>query len=238
MNVSFCEQVESSDVSYAVDDNVQGYKRLDVSTRKQLQTSSILYNTGMRTSSQDLNSLDIRITHVGPKGLDRNVSDNKSDLNFFYDGTKNVQEDGLVHGIEPKGSDTVVSNSNTVHQYDKTTLRPRKKSKGNLTSSGKTMFSRAAKQGLTVSGRENDETRCLGSEKKALPIVVVVRINSVHQLRFRRKRKMNTAGAEPVTSKQLREVKKLGVPTCGMIDNNICTVGLEKAVLPVSPRQI
>ena len=74
-------------------------------------------------------------------------------------------------------------------------------------------------------------------EKKALP-VVIVSIKSVHQLPFRQKRKMNMAGAKPVTSKQMREVKELEVPACGKIDNNTCTVGLEKAVLPVPPRPL
>ena len=31
---------------------------------------------------------------------------------------------------------------------------------------------------------------------------------SIHQLRFRRKRKTNMAGEKPVTSKQMQEVKK------------------------------
>ena len=50
------------------------------------------------------------------------------------------------------------------------------------------------------------------------------------------------AEAKPVTSKQImRKVIKLGVSASGRIDNNICTVGLEKAVLlyvPVPPRKV
>ena len=49
----------------------------------------------------------------------------------IYDGT-NVQENGLVGGIEPKESGTE-SNSKTVHQCDKTTLRSRQKYQGNPT---------------------------------------------------------------------------------------------------------
>ena len=42
------------------------------------------------------------------------------------------------------------------------------------------MFSRAAKQGLIVFGRENDDAYCFGSEKNDLS-VVFVSIKSVHQ---------------------------------------------------------
>ena len=40
--------------------------------------------------------------------------------------------------------------------------------------------------------------------------------------------------AKPVTSKQMRKVKKQRVPAFGRIDNKINTVGLEKVVFPVS----
>ena len=56
----------------------------------------------------------------------------KQILDNLYDGI-NIQVSGLiVDGIEPKESATV-SNSSTVHQYNKTTLRSREKSQGNLT---------------------------------------------------------------------------------------------------------
>ena len=75
----------------------------------------------------------------------------------------------------------------------------------------------------------------LNRSKCALPVVLVSIIKSAHQLWFRRKRKTNMAEAKPVTSKQMRKVNELGVSASGRIDNNICTVGLEKAVLPFPP---
>ena len=96
------------------------------------------------------------------------------------------------------------------------------------------MFSRAAKQGLTVLGRENDQTHCFGSEKNTLP-VALVDIQAVHQLQFRKKPKTNMVGAKLVTSKQMRKVKKQRVPAFGIIGVNISkyTVGLEKVVPPI-----
>ena len=63
------------------------------------------------------------------------------------------------------------SNSKTVHLYDKTTLRFRKESEGNLTK-GKIMFSRVAKLVLLAMGRGNDETHYSGWEKNVLPELV------------------------------------------------------------------
>ena len=147
--------------------------------------------------------------------------------NNGYDGITNVQAPGLVNGIEPKESGAG-SDSMTVHQYDKTTLRPRNKCEGNPTK-GKTMFSRVAKQGQLVLGRENDETHCSGPEKNALPVVLVGKT-------FRKKRRTYMAGTKPVTSKQMRDVKKQRGPASGKIDNKN-TIGLEKVVPPVPARR-
>ena len=106
---------------------------------------------------------------------------------------------GLVDGIEPKNICTV-SNSTTVQQCNKTTLRSRKKSQGNLTR-GIPMLSRAAKQGLLALGMGNDEPHCFGSEKNALPVVIL-------GIWFQKKRQTYMAGPKPVTSKQMRDVKK------------------------------
>ena len=46
------------------------------------------------------------------------------------------------------------------------------------------------------------------------------------------------AGAKPVTSNQMREVKKLEVPALGRIDYTIYTVGSEQAEVPVPPGKI
>ena len=62
---------------------------------------------------------------------------------------------------------------------------------------------------------------------------------SVHQLRFQRERKTNMAGAKPVTSKQIRKVKKQQrVPAFGRIDNKICTEKdwRRKLFFPVGPK--
>ena len=79
-------------------------------------------------------------------------------------------------------------------------------------------------------GRLNDETHCSGSEKNALS--VLVGINSSM------KRQTSITGSKPVTSKQMREVKKQRGPASGKIDNNTNTVGLEKLVPPVPARKI
>ena len=128
---------------------------------------------------------------VGSKGSDTVASNHKPYIT-------SVQVSGLVDGMEPKESGTG-SNSETEHQYNRTTLRSRKKSQGDLTG-GETMFSRVAKQGLLALGRGNDETHCSGSEKNALPVLAGTK--------SRMKRQMNIAGSKPVTSKQMREVKK------------------------------
>ena len=131
-------------MSCTIDKNSQAKKSSEVSSRKQVQKSSIVYITGRRICSEDQNNLDKGTMSVEPKGPDKVPSDNKLDLDSLYDGITNLQGDGLVIGTEPKGSATV-SDSKTVRQYDKTTLRSRKKSKGNLTG-GNIFFSRAAKQ--------------------------------------------------------------------------------------------
>ena len=89
----------------------------------------------------------------------------------------------------------------------------------------------ANQQGLL----ENDETYCFGSEKNALP-VVLVGTKSLEQLRFRKKRKTNIAGANLLTSREIREVKIQRMLSFGRIDNNTYTVDLEKVVLLVPPK--
>ena len=99
------------------------------------------------------------------------------------------------------------------------------------------LFSRAAKQHeLPALGRENGETHCFESEKNALP-VFIVSIKSVHQQWSPKKRKTNLAEVKPIISKQM-PVHNLGVPALGRIDNNIYTVGLDKAMLPVLPNKM
>ena len=174
----------------------------------------------------DQNDSDERITSVGSKGSDTVASTNKQ--KNVNDGITSVQVSGLVDRIEQKESATV-SNSKTVHQHNKTTLRSRKKSQGNL-AGGKTMFSRVAKQGLLALGRGNDETHYSGSEKYALPVVIV-------GIKSRKKRQTNIAGAKPARSEQMREVRKPRGPASGKIHNNTNTVGLEKVVPPVPARK-
>ena len=64
------------------------------------------------------------------------------------------------------------------------------------------MFSRKqVKQGLLALGRGNDVTHyCSGSEKNALPVVLV-------RIKSRMKRQTNIAASKPVASKQMRGVK-------------------------------
>ena len=124
-----------------------------------------------------------------------------------------------------KGTDKVVSDKFNIKssKYVKTNLRSKRKRKGNLTG-GKTLLSRAAKQGLPVLGQENKnyETHCcFGSEKNALLPVVLVNIKSVHQLQSRRKRKINLVGVKPVIRKQMREVQNLGVPDLESLNDRI-----------------
>ena len=59
-NVSLCQQVESYDVPYTIDDNTHENKSSEVSSHKQVQMSSIVYNTERRISSEDLKILDKR----------------------------------------------------------------------------------------------------------------------------------------------------------------------------------
>ena len=99
------------------------------------------------------------------------------------------------------------------------------------------MLSRVAKQGLLALRRENNETHCSGSDKSALP-GVLVGMKSLHQLRFRKKRQTNIAGTKPVMSKQMRKVKKQRRPASGKNDSITNTVGLEKVVSPIPYRKI
>ena len=124
---------------------------------------------------------------MGSKYSDTIAGNHKA--NNVYDGITNVQEPGLLDGIEPKELGTG-SNSKTEHQHDKPTLRSRKKSEGNLTR-GKAMFSRLAKQVLLALGRGNDETHSSGSEvNNALPVPVGIK--------SRMKRQTNIVGSKLV----------------------------------------
>ena len=111
------------------------------------------------------------------------------------------------------------------------TLGSRREIEDNLTG-GKILFSRAAKQGLPALGRENNETHCFGSDKNAVP-VVLVSMKPVHQLRPGRKRETNLAGEKAVTSEQMREVHYLTVPDLESVNDRIYTVGLKNVVYPV-----
>ena len=102
---------------------------------------------------------------------------------------------------------SVISEPETVHQYSKMNLRPRRKSKRNLTD-GKT-FSRAAKQGLPVLQKENNEMHRFGSEKNALPVVLVSIMSEHLLLPSQRERETILAGVEPVISKQTKNVHNL-----------------------------
>ena len=82
------------------------------------------------------------------------------------------------------------------------------------------MFSRVTKQRQIALGRENDETRCSGPEKIALLVFLVGK-------KFLKERQTYMAGTKPVTSKQIRGVKKQRGPASGKLDNNRNTGGFE-----------
>ena len=63
-----------------VDDNTQGNRSSEVSSCKQVQTVSIVYNTDRRMRSDDLNNLDKGILSVGSKGSVKVTSNDKSYL--------------------------------------------------------------------------------------------------------------------------------------------------------------
>ena len=102
---------------------------------------------------------------------------------------------------------SVISEPETVHQYSKMNLRPRRKSKRNLT--GGKAFSRAAKQGLPILQKENNEMHRFGSEENALPVVLVSKMSEYLLLQSQRKRETILAGVEPVISKQTKKVQNL-----------------------------
>ena len=65
-----------------------------------------------------------------------------------------------------------MSDDNTVHQYNKMTLRPRRKRKRDIRG-GKTLVSTEAKQqGLPALETVNDEAYGVGSEKAVLPVIL------------------------------------------------------------------
>ena len=76
----------------------------------------------LNNTEKDQNGLDEGTTSLGSKGIDKVASDIKTDLDSLYDGI-NVQMSDLGGGTEPKKSGTG-SNNKTVHQYNKTSLRP------------------------------------------------------------------------------------------------------------------
>ena len=102
---------------------------------------------------------------------------------------------------------SVISEAETVHQYRKMSLRSRRKSKRNLT--GGKIFSRAAKQGLPVLQKENNEIHRFGSEKNALPVVLVSIMSEDLLLPSQREREKILAGVEPVISKQTKNVQNI-----------------------------
>ena len=122
--VSCRENVESDDLALMIGDADRESKSSNVSSCEQTRsnalstTSPTVYNTEKRIRPENQNNLGEGTTSVGLKGSAKVASDIKTDPDNPYDGT-NVQEDGLVDGIEPKESGTV-SNSKTIHQYDKT----------------------------------------------------------------------------------------------------------------------
>ena len=73
---------------------------------------------------------------------------------------------------------------------------------------------------------------------------VVSDVKSIHQfkimtLRFRRKGKIDLTGVKPLTSVHLTAAKQVEMHALGMVSNYpLYTVGLGKAVLPVSPIKI
>ena len=75
--------------------DTQGTKSSEVSSRKQLQTSSIVYKTGRRISSEDRNNIDKGTTSVGPRSSHKVASDITSDLDNLYDGMTNLQALGI-----------------------------------------------------------------------------------------------------------------------------------------------
>ena len=74
-----------------------------------------------------------------------------------------------------------MSDDNTVHQYNKMTLQPRRKHKKDITG-GKTLASTEAKQqGLPALETVNYETYRVGSEKAVLPVVLASDKKAAHQ---------------------------------------------------------
>ena len=130
------EKIESNNLAPTVDYADKESKISTVSSCEQTRskplssTSPTVYNAETRINSEDQNILDNEGTaSVGSRGLDKVVSsDNKSDVETFYDGIKKVQGNDLVGGLAPKDSGTA-NNTKTVHQYSKTTLRSKKKGK-------------------------------------------------------------------------------------------------------------
>ena len=127
--VSYREKMESNNEGPAVGDADKVRKSSIVSSYEVTLCRPRPQRTVNNNTEKDENDLDERTASVGPKGSDKVASNHEP--NNGYDGITNVQVSGLVDGIEPNESDTTGSNGKTVHQYDKTTLRSRKKTEGN-----------------------------------------------------------------------------------------------------------
>ena len=138
----------------------------------------MVYNTEGDINSEDLNSLLNRKTSLGSKGSHRVVRDVKADRDSLYKMLTSLGLKGSNRVVSDKTSDldngnSVMSDVNIVHQYNKTILWSRRKSKRGLTG-GKTLVSRAAKkQGLSALGRVNYKTYIVGAETAVLPVVVL-----------------------------------------------------------------
>ena len=97
---SSCEQTENDSPSSTIDDNTERRKSSVVSSRKHVQTPSMVYDTTWHTSSKYLNNLNKVTTSLGLRYSDRVARDDKSDFDSLHDMTTNLRS---------KGSDRVVS---------------------------------------------------------------------------------------------------------------------------------
>ena len=151
-------------MSYTIDDDTEGNNSSEVSACKQLQTSSLVYNTKGRISLEGLDNLYDGIRTLQSKGSDLDSS--CDEIKFLKKKARAVGRVGSYDQlyldnpllIGSKGSDGVVgddktdfdecssimSDEETVHQYSKMTLRSRRKRIRDLTG-GKSLVSRANK---------------------------------------------------------------------------------------------
>ena len=66
---------------------IKGSNISDVSSREQVQTPFMIYNTERHICSEDLNNLDKDTMSVESKGSDKVASDDTSVLDNLYNGT-------------------------------------------------------------------------------------------------------------------------------------------------------